>query len=96
MRILGVVVALLLVAAVVCAAEAAVATKVVGTVKAVDVEKNTLTVTTEKGDVTVTTTKETKVTEGDAAKTLADVKVGAKVAVTVGEKNVATAVSITK
>lgn len=64
---------------------AADAMKATGTVKSVDVEKSSLVVTvkregTEK-DMTFAVTKDTKIMQGETAKTLADVKAGNEVKV---------------
>jgi hypothetical protein len=75
------------------------ALKAMGKVKEVSAEKLVLTVGKEAAakDMTFAVTKETKVTEGDAAKTIADVKVGAHVSVeytVAGEKLTATAIKV--
>ena len=91
---LGVAVALVVAVGLVYAVAATSAT---GTVKTVDVEKGTLVVTVENADVNLVINNETKVTEGDAAKTLADVKVGLKVTVSyAGEKNTVVSIAIVK
>ena len=67
-----------------------------GTVAKVDVEGKKLTVTV-KNDMVFTITADTKFVQGDAAKTLADVKVGAKVSVEYirGDGDLRTAVKVT-
>ena len=77
---------------------AAYANSKTGTVTAVDVAGNKVTVKTETNDLVFTVTKETKITEGGKAVTLADVKVGAKVSVTYekqGEDRVASEIMVT-
>ena len=84
-RMLVVAVALLVAVGVTFAA--AETMKVTGAVKSVDVEKSTLVVAVAKAagaeptNMTFTVTKETRVSEGDAAKTLADLKAGLRVTV---------------
>jgi hypothetical protein len=78
---------------------AADATKVMGKVKAVGTDTLTVTVGKEDAakDMTFAVTKDTKITLGEETKTLADVKVGAHVAVeytAVGDKLTATAIKI--
>ncbi|HBO84785.1 MAG: hypothetical protein A2073_05805 [Deltaproteobacteria bacterium GWC2_42_11] len=51
-----------------------------GEISAVDAKANTFTVKTDKGDITCGVSADTKITSGKDAKTLADVKVGDKVA----------------
>ncbi|HCL80973.1 MAG TPA: hypothetical protein DHW81_01705 [Nitrospiraceae bacterium] len=53
--------------------------KVTGEVTAVDTKANTITVKGKKGESTCEVTADTKITAGEEAKTLADVKVGDKV-----------------
>jgi len=54
-----------------------------GTVTAVDAKAMTITVKTKKGDKVIAITDESKITVGKDTKSLADVKVGDKVKVTV-------------
>ena len=70
-----------------------------GTVTAVDVEKKTVTVDlSPMRPLTFDVNADTKITQGDAVKTLADVKVGARVEVTYSktgdEKRLASAIKI--
>ncbi len=60
--------------------KAAVQTKA-GTVQKIDVEAKTVTVKVGDAVLTVKVTNDTKIVQGDAAKTLADVKADAKVTV---------------
>ncbi|MBI4653977.1 MAG: hypothetical protein HY752_03165 [Nitrospirae bacterium] len=71
--------------------------QVTGEVTAVDVKANTLAVKGKKGDVMFSVDDKTTVTVGKEKKTLADVKVGAKVTVKYVEmdgKNVAKSIAI--
>jgi hypothetical protein len=68
-----------------------------GRVKSVDASASTITVTMGRKDATDKTykvAKDAKVTIGDEAKTLADVKEGNFVALTVGEGEVVTAIRV--
>jgi Cu/Ag efflux protein CusF len=68
-----------------------------GTVTKVDVEGKKVTVMVAR-ELTFTVTADTKITQGDKAVTLADIKVGAKVEVAYekkGEDRVASAIKIT-
>ena len=63
------------------AEDAAAVQTATGVVKAVDAEAKKVTVTVDEAELTVLVTDDTKVVQGDEAKTLADIKVGAKVTV---------------
>lgn len=67
-----------------------------GTVTKVDLDGKKVTVMVTR-ELTFTITADTKITEGDAAKTLGDIKIGAKVEVTYekkGDDRVASAIKI--
>jgi Cu/Ag efflux protein CusF len=77
-------------------AMAAHANEKTGVVKSVDVKAKTVIVTAAR-DLTFTVTDATKIVQGDQAKTLADIKVGAKVHVeydNVGDTRTATKITI--
>ncbi len=69
-----------------------------GTVQKVDLEAKTITVDFGPRPLTLKVTDTTKIVQGDAAKTLADIKAGAKVTVVYhkdGESRVADKITIT-